>query len=100
MIAQMDVQIILALVRVLKQVDSINLKFIDENRESSNLSSDTFKLNINTIYINQLCRGYSIIGSTMILHVVNLSSNLSISIVILTKKLDKLNLVERNTEDV
>ena len=40
MIAQMGVQIILALVRVLKLVDSVNLNFIDENRESSSLSSD------------------------------------------------------------
>lgn len=40
MIALINVQIILALIRVLKQVDSLNLKLSDENRVRSNRSSD------------------------------------------------------------
>ena len=66
-------------------VDRIILRFIDDNRERSSRFSDKI------IFL----RGYSLIGKTTILHIVISRSKLDIS-----KKFEKLNLVERNTEDV
>jgi hypothetical protein len=104
MIAQMSVQIILALniIRMLKLVDSTNLSFVDASRIGSNPFSD--KYNFLCIYILYymdpfvqwlrpnffnvlirvrtpygLYRGYSLIGKTAILHIVNLGSSPDIS---------------------
>lgn len=88
----MSVQFILALlitiiVRVLELVDSINLNLIDANRERSSRSSDNIVL---------YKGGHSLTGKTTILHIVIPRSILGVSIF----KLEKLNLVERNSEDV
>jgi hypothetical protein len=104
MIAKMSVQFILALekIRMLKLVDSTSLSFVDASRIGSNPFSDIFykifciyidpfvqwlRLNIFNVLIRvqtpyglkQKNRGYSLIGKTAILHIVNLGSSPDIS---------------------
>lgn len=82
MIALINVRIILALIRVLEQVDRVILNLIDKNRVGSNPSSD---------------RGYGLIGKTRTLQVFYSGSIPDNSKFFIARKAQS---VERNTEDV
>lgn len=60
MMVWVNVQVILALIRVLELVDSLSLSLSDASRKRSNRFSD---------------RGYSLTGKTAILHIVILGSS-------------------------
>ena len=80
MMVWVNVQVILALIRVLELVDSLNLSLSDASRKRSNRFSD---------------RGYSLTGKTAILHIVISGSSPDNSIVLAWEA----QLVERITED-
>ena len=94
---------------MLKLVDSINLKFIDINRKRSNRFSDIRDsfvqwLRLNTFIVDirvrfpygliylLINRGYSLIGKTLILHIINLGSIPNFSIFLLLNKLNWLSI--------
>ena len=103
---------------MLELVDRIILRFIDFYRKRSSRFSDkdpfvqwlrqnsfTVKIRVQIPYglIYIYIWGYSLIGKTVILHIINLRSSLNISnnikiqIILLAQKAQ---LVERNSEDV